>query len=52
MGVRIVDATVHDALHHLFKTRKRLDLGIGEEIELVDKSDGGHPVGLFGFYTW
>jgi hypothetical protein len=39
MGVRIVDATVHDALHHLFRPRERRDLGIDGEIELVDKSD-------------
>lgn len=39
MGVRIVDATVHDSLHHLFRAREKRDLGIDGEIELVDKSD-------------
>lgn len=39
MGVRIVDATVHDTLNHLFRPRERRDLGIDGEIELVDETD-------------
>lgn len=39
MGVRIVDATVHEALHHVFRPRERLDLGIDGEIELVETTD-------------
>lgn len=39
MGVRIVDATVHDALQHIFRPRERRDLGIDGEIELIDEKD-------------
>jgi hypothetical protein len=39
LGVRIVDAIVHDQLHHLFRPRERRDLGIDGEIELVDEDD-------------
>lgn len=39
LGVRIVDALVHDKLRHLFRPRERRDLGIDGEIELVDERD-------------
>lgn len=39
MGVRIVDAVVHDDLHYIFRAREKHDLGIDGEIELVDKKD-------------
>lgn len=40
LGVRIVEAIVHDELGHLFRPRERRDLGIDGEIELVDEDDG------------
>lgn len=39
LGVRIVDAIIHDELRHLFRPRERRDLGIDGEIELVDEDD-------------
>lgn len=39
LGVRIVEAIVHDQLRHLFRPRERRDLGIDGEIELVDEVD-------------
>lgn len=39
MGVRIVDAIVHEQLRYLFRAREKRDLGIDGEIELVDEQD-------------
>lgn len=40
LGVRIVDAIVHDDLKYLFREKARRDLGIDGEIELVNELEG------------